>query len=104
MISLLFRPLRQNSSSTKPKVETNKIAKVKNICYINLADIGKCLYGNKCGNEHINQLYVWKILKPIFDQSVDVGVSIANRLIPDPESEVIETAFCNPENEEIETK
>ena len=69
----------------------------RNICYINLSKIGKCLYGDKCNNEHLNRKYVWRIRDQIsIDPVVEENRSIANRILPDTDCQLIEAAYCDP--------
>jgi hypothetical protein len=89
---------RNNINGNKKKITTALLG--KNICYINLSKIGKCLYGDKCGNEHIAQKYVWRIREGLVDESASFHDSssncLTNRKLAENECELIESAFCDP--------
>ena len=93
---MFYRPLDLSQVSSN-KSETRGRGK-RNICYINLSKIGKCLYGDKCTNEHLNRKYVWRIRDHI---SIDPVVeersnrSIANRILPDTDCQIIEASYCD---------
>lgn len=94
---MFYRSLDLSQISSN-KTENSGIGKL-NICYINLSKIGKCLYGDKCINEHLNRKYVWRIRDQISlnksDPVVEENRFISNRILPDTDCQLIETAYCD---------